>query len=362
MKKLIYLFIPVLILSACQGKKTDQSAELVKLKKERSDLDVKIRELEAGVHDSAKATPVSVTVVNPTDFHAYVEVQSQINGDDNILATPKAPGTVTKVNVVVGQHVAQGQVLATLDASAVEQQIEAIAPQLGLQKSIYEKQQSLWAQNIGTEIQMMTAKAQYEATQKQIVALQTQRDMYRIVAPISGSIDAVPIRVGDFVAPGMTGIRVVSSSQLKAEASIGQNYLGKVKQGDKVTLIFADINDTIVAKVSHVSQAVDVISRAFNVQVLLGANAKLHPNMSCIMRISNYQNAKALVVPVSVIQKTSNGSMLYIADGNTAKSVIVTTGMNANGNVEILSGLKAGDKVITTGFEDMDNGETISIQ
>ena len=362
MKKLIYLAFPLVILSACQGKKEDKAADLVKLKKERADLDAKIQVLEAGVHDSTKATPVSVTEVKPMDFHAFVEVQSQITGDDNILATPKAPGTVKTVNISVGQRVAQGQVLATLDASAVEQQIEAIQPQLSLQKSIYEKQQSLWAQNIGTEVQLMTAKAQYEATQKQIAALQTQRDMYRIVAPISGSVDAVSLKVGDFAAPGMNGIRVVSSNKLKAEAAIGQNYLGKVKEGDKVTLIFPDINDTIVTKLSHVSQAVDVISRAFTVQVALGANQKLHPNMSCIMRISNYQNPKALVVPVSVIQKTSNGSMLYVADGNKAKSVMVTTGMNANGNVEILSGLKAGDKVITTGFEDMDNGESLEIQ
>ncbi len=362
MKKLIYLVIPVLLLAACQGQKQDKAAELVKLKKQRADLDLKIQALEAGVHDSTKAIPVSVTVLSPVDFRAYVEVQSQISGDDNILATPKAPGTVKSVNVVVGQHVTQGQVLATLDASAVEQQIEAVSPQLNLQKSIYEKQQNLWAQNIGTEVQLMTAKAQYEATQKQIAALQTQRDMYRIVAPISGNVDAVSLKVGDFAAPGMSGIKVVSGSKLKAEANIGQNYLGKVKEGDKVTLIFPDINDTLQARLTHVSQVVDVISRAFSVQVLLAPSSKLHPNMSCIMRISNYDNPKALVVPVSVIQKTSNGEMLYVADGSTAKSVLVKTGMNSNGRVEILSGLKEGDRVITTGFEEMDNGENIKIQ
>lgn len=362
MRKIMYLILPIALLAACKGKTTDKAAELVELKKQRAELDLKIKALESGVVDSAKSTPVSVTVLAPQDFHAYVEVQAQINGDDNILATPKAPGTVKSVNVVVGQHVSQGQVLATLDASAIEQQIEAITPQLNLQKSIYEKQQNLWSQNIGTEVQLMTAKAQYEATQKQVSALQTQRDMYRIVAPISGNVDQVSLKVGDFASPGMAGIRVVSSDKLKAEAAIGQNYLGKVKEGDMVTLIFPDINDTIQTKLSHVSQAVDVISRAFTVQILLGANAKLHPNMSCIMRISNYENKNALVVPVSVIQKTSNGPMLYIADGNTAKSVIVKTGQNSNGNVEILDGLKAGDRVITTGYEEMDNGESINIQ
>ncbi len=192
--------------------------------------------------------------------------------------------------------------------------------------------------------------------------MQTQRDMYRILSPITGTIDAVNLKVGDFASPGMSGIRVVSGDKLKAEANIGQNYLGKVKEGDPVTLIFPDINDTIKTTLSHVSQAVDVISRAFTVQVMLGKNTKLHPNMSCIMRIANYENKKALIVPVSIIQKTSNGPMLYVAKGNIAESVLVTTGQNANGNVEILSGLKPGDKVITTGYEEMDNGENISVQ
>ena len=361
MKNLFYLLVPVFLLAACQGK-PDKAAELVQLKKQRAELDAKIIALEAGKTDSGKATPVSVTEVMLTDFVAYVEVQSQINGDDNVLATPKAPGTVKQVMAVTGQHVNQGQVLATLDASAIEQQIEAISPQLNLQKSIYEKQQNLWAQNIGTEVQLMTAKAQYEATQKQISAMQTQRDMYRILSPITGTIDAVNLKVGDFASPGMSGIRVVSGDKLKAEANIGQNYLGKVKEGDPVTLIFPDINDTIKTTLSHVSQAVDVISRAFTVQVMLGKNTKLHPNMSCIMRIANYENKKALIVPVSIIQKTSNGPMLYVAKGNIAESVLVTTGQNANGNVEILSGLKPGDKVITTGYEEMDNGENISVQ
>jgi membrane fusion protein (multidrug efflux system) len=122
------------------------------------------------------------------------------------------------------------------------------------------------------------------------------------------------------------------------------------------------VNDTIKTTLSYVSQAVDPLSRAFTVTVHLANNTKLHPNMACIMKIVNYENPHAIVVPVSVIQKTSNGDMLYLADGNKAKSVFVKTGRNSNGMVEILSGLNPGDKVITGGFEEMDNGSQITIQ
>jgi membrane fusion protein, multidrug efflux system len=363
-KRLIYLLIPAMILASCGDGNKSGDANLEKLKQQRADLDVKIKTMEGNKPASAntKVTPVSVTSVQPVDFNAFVEVQSQISGDQNINATPQAPGTVKSILVHTGQKVGKGQVLAVLDASTIEQQIAAMAPQNTLLKSIYEKQQNLWAQNIGTEVQLMTAKANYEANQKQISALKTQRDMYRIVSSINGIVDAVNLKVGEMAAPGMSGIRVVSYGELKAEANLGENYLGKVKQGDKVSIILPDINDTIKTTLTYVGQAVDPVSRAFTVQVRMSSNSKLHPNMSCIMRISNYENPHALIVPVSVIQKTSSGDMLYVAAGDKAKSVFVKTGRNANGMVEVLSGLTPGDNVITRGYEELDNGQQILIQ
>lgn len=361
MRRLIYLLIPAMIFASCGGTK-DKATQLADLKKQRGEIDLKIKALEAGTTDSTKVTPVSVITLAPENFNAYVEVQSAITGDENIVATPKAAGTVSSILVQVGQKVSKGQVLALLDATMVNQQIESLQPQLGLQKSVYEKQQALWKQNIGTEVQLMTAKAQYEATQKQIESLKTQRDFYRIVSPINGVIDGMGVKVGEPASPGFNGIRVVSYEKLKAEANLGENYLGTVEQGNAVTLIMPDVHDTIKTKLSYVSQAVDPVSRAFMVQVHLPNNNKLHPNMACIMKIANYNNPGALVVPVSVIQKTSQGSMIYITDGKTAKPVLVTTGRNSNGQVEVLSGLKEGDQVIVAGYESMEDGQKVTIQ
>lgn len=365
MKRITTILAASVLLASCGGeKKGDKSAELAKLKSERASLDLKIKALEAteGKNNPRKATPVAAMEVNPSVFNSYIEVQSQILGDENVLATPQAPGVVTHVNVKAGQHVNRGQVLATLDAAAIEQQVKGLDVQLTLTKSLYEKQKNLFAQNIGSEIQLMQAKAAYEGAQKQKEALQAQRNMYRIISPINGTVDNVSLKTGDMASPGMTGIRVVSFDDLKAEANLGENYIGKVKQGDPVNIIFPDLNDSIQTKVSYVGRQVDPVSRAFLVQIRLGNNKKIYPNMSCKLRISNYENKNALVVPVQVIQKTAEGEMLYVVDGNKAKSVIVTTGRNSNGLVEVLSGLKAGDKVITEGFGDIDNGESITVQ
>lgn len=364
MKRVAYLVLTSLILASCGGKTENKTEQLIKLKKERAEIDKKITALETEVSKSTpgKATPVSVLAVQPQSFSSYIEVQAAISGDENVLATPQAPGVVKSISVKVGQRVGKGQTLATLDAAAVQQQIQSMDAQVSLARTLYEKQQKLWAQNIGTQVQLLQAKTQYESLLSQRQALVAQRDMYTIKAPISGVVDAVNIKEGDMASPGAAGIRVVTKDKLKATASLGENYLGKVQQGDPVTLEFSDLNESLRTKVSYVAQSVDPISRAFNVEVKLGSNGKLHPNMSCKMKIANYENNNAIVVPVSVIQKTAGGDLLYIVDGNKAKAVYVETGKNANGMVEVLAGLKAGDKVITAGYQDLDNGELVAIQ
>lgn len=365
MKRTIYLLLlPTIILAACGGKTNKAEEELGKLKKERTELDEKIAKLETEVNKNkpAKGIAISVVEIQPQAFNAYVEVQAAVNGQQSVLATPQAAGIVEKILVHPGQHVGKGQTLAILDAGAVEQQIKAMEAQVDLTKSIYEKQQKLWAQNIGSEIQLLSAKTNYEATSKQKAALVAQRAMYTIKSPINGTVDEVNIKEGEMAAIGMTGIRVSNTEDLKVQGTLGENYLGKVKTNAAVNLIFSESGDTIKSKLSYVAQSVDRVSRAFQVEVRLGSNANLHPNMSCKMQIINYQNSKALVVPVSVIQKTAEGEKIYIAEGNKAKAVIVKSGKNSNGMVEILSGLNIGDKVITAGYADLDNGDLVSIQ
>jgi len=365
MKQLITIIIAsTLVLSSCGSKKEDPAAAIAKLKKERADLDLKINELEAksGKKDTLKSIAVGVTELQTQSFQSFIDVQTSITGDETVTATPQASGVIKSILVHVGQHVSKGQVMAILDASTQDQQLAAQDIQISLLKTLYEKQQKLWAQSIGTEVQLMTARTNYEAALKQRAAGSAMKNMYRIVSPISGTVDQMNLKEGDMVSPGLSGILIVNDSRLKADANLGEIYLGKVHAGNPVTIVFPDTNDSINTKISYVAESVNPVSRAFNVQVQLGSNKKLHPNMSARMKIANYASQNALLVPVAAIQKTSAGDVVFLAEGNVAKSVPIVSGRNENGMVEILKGLKAGDKVITAGFEDLDNGTTIKVQ
>lgn len=363
MKRIISLSF-ILLLAACSGKKESKTETLTRLKKERADLDAQIKKLEVNPQTDTVRPPVPVAVqeVQYGAFHAFIDVQSSITSDENVKATPQMAGVVRTINVQPGQYVRKGQVLAALDAAALEQQIAAQEAQLSLAQTLYQKQQELWKQQIGTEVQLLQAKAAYESASKQRAALIAQRNMYRIVAPISGVVDQVNVKVGDMASPGMTGIQIVNNSKLKAEANLGENYLGHVQAGDPVVLFFPELHDSLRARLSYVARAVDPVSRAFGVEVRLPANAKLHPNMSARMRINNYTNPQALVVPVSVVQHTPEGDMVYVDDNGRAKAVIINTGRNSDGLVEITGGLKPGDRVITEGYLDVNDGDRIAVQ
>ena len=364
MKRISILLLTSLSLAACSSgdKKSKDAAELAKLKKDRSEIDTKIRALEGTQKDSVKRTPVTVLEVQPGHFNSYIEVQSSITGDEVVNATPQMMGTIRSISVHPGQHVSQGAVMATLDDAAVSQQIAALDANVNLAKTVYERQQKLWAQQIGTEVQLLKARADYESASKNRGALSAQRNMYRIIAPISGTVDEVNVKVGDAAAPGGMGIRISSTGKLKAQANLGEAYLGKVKAGDPVTLLLPDQNDSIKTTLAFVAQDVNPISRTFNAEVRLGSNPKLHPNMSARMKIANYQNSGVITVPISAVQKTATGELVYVADGAVAKSVPIQTGRSSNGQVEILSGLKQGDKVITEGYQELDNGSAIVVQ
>jgi len=365
MKRTLYILMAAALLASCGGgeKKGDKAAELTKLKNERTALDKKIAELEKQVNKNTTAKPVAVSVeeIQPQDFSATIDVTASITGDQNVVATSQSPGVIIKIYVHPGQQVSKGQTLATLDAANIDQQINAQQAQLTLAKQLYEKQKKLWEQNIGTQVQLLQAKANYDAATSQRAALVAQKGMFSIKSPINGIVDDVPLKEGDVSSPGMNGIRVVSKDKLKAQAKLGENYLGKVKAGDPVTLVFDGEADSIKAKLSYVAQSVDPVSRSFNVEVKLPASAKFHPNMSAKMKIANYQKSSAIVIPVSIIQKTEQGEMVYVAEGGKAHQAILITGRNSNGMVEVLSGLKAGDQVVTAGFDDLEDGEALEV-
>lgn len=359
MKKVIYLAL-ILAVAAC-GKPKDKKAELAQLKKDRIELDKKIAALEkdAGVKVVRTSTDVAVLEIVPATFKNYLEVQGRIDAEQNVQVNPEAPGVIKSIYVTAGQRVSRGQVLAQLDDNVLRQSISQLQSQLELANSLYRRQKNLWDQKIGTEVQFLTAKSQKEGLERQVGVLRSQQSMYKIKSPISGTVDKMDLKLGQAVSPGMPGITVVNTTNLKVEANVAESYAGRVNQGDEVQVILPDVPDSLNTRVTFASRVIDPATRSFNVEIKLPGKSVYRPNMLAILRIVDYKVNNAISVPVNAIQKSETADYVFVAENGKAKRVNVRSGKVSGGNAEILLGLKAGDKVIVSGMQDLNDGEPV---
>ncbi|HEX8515330.1 MAG TPA: efflux RND transporter periplasmic adaptor subunit [Bacteroidia bacterium] len=364
MKKLFLVPVLAIAMISCNSGGGDKKAELEKLKSEEAEIKAKVAALETELNEkdsTVKGIAVSVTTLKAVPFKNYIDVQGRVDADENISLSTEMPGTITRINVKVGDEVNAGQVLAETDARAVSQQVSDLQTNAALVNQVYEKQKALWDQKIGTEIQFLQAKTNKESMEKKMAALQEQLRMTKIISPISGTVDAVDIKLGQAVAPGMPAIRVINFSNLKVKADVAESYASKVKKGSEVIVHFPDTKDSIVSKVNFVSRAINNASRTFTVEVLLDDKKDYHPNMVARLNINDYKSAEPVItVPVRTIQKDESGqSFVFVAENEIARKKIVTIGKEYRGQAEVTSGLKEGDALVTLGYDLINEGDSI---
>jgi len=345
---------------------------LDKLKKQHDQIADQIKKLEGELKitdsTSFKFTDVMITDVQPSEFNHYIEVQGKVDGQDNVAVAPQMPGVVTSVYVKEGDAVHKGQVLAQLDDNVIQQQIAGVKQQLDFATNLFMKQKSLWDQKIGSEIQFLTAKNNKESLEKNIATLHQQLEMYKIKAPINGTVEEVGVKIGQMASAGATPVfRVVNFSSVKIVADIAEVYAPKVKIGNEVLVFFPDFNQELKSKINFSSKYINPSSRTFQVEIHLGASkVEYRANMIAVVKINDYQNKKALVLPINLIKDSPEGKYLFVSREEAGKTVAhkqkVEIGQTYNGLAEITSGLQAGDKVISTGFNSLVEGQPLSIK
>jgi len=362
MKKIIYI-TSMLFLAACANKPKDKAAELADLKKQEADISAKIIKLQAeiGKKDSVKSTDVSTYTVKAGNFTNYVQLQGSIYAQDNVTAYSQSPGAITAIYVKPGDHVRKGQVLVQLDNSVLNQNIAQAETQVSLNKTLFDRQKNLWDQKIGTEVQYLQAQTALQSSQKQVASLRQQADMYRIVSPIDGTIDQMDLKLGQIISPGANGIRIVNADNLKVKADVPESYSESVHQGDKVMVLFPDANDSLTTKVTFAAKVIDPSSRSFGVEVKLPSNKGLRPNMTAILKIADYNKGNSITVPLNAVQRSDTGTYVFINRNGFAKMVNVKVGNTYGGKSEIISGLSAGEQIVTEGASDIEDGDKIRV-
>ena len=317
-----------------------------------------------------KLSLVTAMVISPERFEHYLQVQGDVATKQNIVLYPQFSGQLQTLHVSVGDQVKKGALLATLDDNGMAQQLNQLMVQEALAQTTFERQEKLWNQNIGSELQYLQAKTQYEAQRSLTQQVSQQLEKSKILAPFDGTIDAVLAEAGTVVSAGMSPVfRLVNLSNMYLKADVAEGYLNDVVSGKKVLVNFPVLGLEVPSTIRSVGRYINPDNRTFSIEVDLPNNkAQIKPNLTAQININDYTNDQALLVPQSVISENAAGEQyvyttLYDKDRNQslAKKRIVVTGKTEGDFVEILQGIQPGDTVIAEGARSVKDGQPISI-
>jgi membrane fusion protein, multidrug efflux system len=395
-KRITTLFIlAALLATSCGDSKKENDAalnekkeELAKLKAEQQKQTDEIKKLEAELAkvdttqaNAQKAKLVSLQTLKDTVFEHYIELQGKVDAENISYVTPRGTGGQVKaIYVKQGDRVRKGQLLMRLDNAiqsqnlvAARQGLETIKTQLTYAKDIYQRQKNLWENNIGTEVQLITARNnvaslenQLKAAQENVGVVAEQLNTSNVYADVSGVADVVNIRVGEtFTGAPTSGIKIVNTSTLKVVSNIPENYAGSVKTGTQVEVDVIDANKKYTTTVSFLGASIDALNRGFVVEARLPTDPVLKPNQIAMVRLKDYANSKAITIPLNTLQNDEKGKFVMVASKENGKMVArkrpVNIGQLNNDKLEIKAGLQAGDVLITEGFQSLYDGIPITI-
>lgn len=386
MRNILSLLLITLFFIACGEKKQPTiddiiaSKDLQQIRAKRSELDTKVSELSADIKklnieieklDTFKRVPlVTALTIKKTVFNHYLELQGDVQTKQNVLIYPEVAGTLEAVYVKEGQKVSKGQALAKIDDAGMTQQVAQLEATTQLAKTTFERQKRLWDEKVGSEIQFLQAKTNYEASKNQLAQAKKQIDKFIIKAPFSGIIDDVIKNKGTVVAPGMGSelFRIVNLGNMYIEADIPENYITTVTKGKNVRINFPVLGKALDTKIRQTGNFINPANRTFKIEIgVPNDDRTIKPNLSAKLKINDYTNNEAILIPQSIISENAEGDQyVYVIknikdDKGIATQTVVKTGKTQGDVIEILEGVAVGETLIDAGARSVKNGQEVRI-
>jgi len=373
--KLSYLILIIGSFTACGNETLDgKKQQLNQLRAKIIELNHEIEELEADILQNdpgfrrleRQHILISTLEVYAQPFEHKFEVRASVASRKNVLISAEVSGRIENIYVSEGDQVRKGQRLITLDASVLQNSIEELKTDLDLATTVYQKRDRLWNQNIGSELQYLEAKNRMESLQRRLATTQTQLKQFRLVAPFNGVVDNIQAKLGEMALFGYPMLRILSVDAMHLEADVSEKYLGRLKKGDSVNFYFSSFDQELKSVITSIGHVINPQNRTFSVDVALPAGSILYkPNQIAILKIRDYYQTSALVVPSKLIQQDSQGDFIYAVDTVDnklkAKKIHITTGKSYQSKTEVTAGIEAGMVLVDAGHREVTEGALVQI-
>lgn len=387
MKTIIQLIIISLLLVSCGSETLEdkvnaaiEAEDTNSLKNLRTEITTQQKTLkslhekilkELNVEKSKKSdfTLITAKKIKTDTFQHFFNLQGSVQTDKNILIYPEYSGELLKIYVKEGDKVTEGQLLAKIDDGGLSDQIQEVKTRTQLAKTTFERQKRLWDDNIGSEIQYLEAKTNYESTRSALNSLYQQLNKTKIEAPFSGTIDNIITDEGQIVTPGgMAIFRLVSLSDMYVETEVPETYLNDIAVGTPVNIQLRAINKNFTAKIDQMANFINPDNRKFMVKIYIPEDINnIKPNLIANVLINDYSNPKAIVVSENILQETADGSQVTFTvkmqNDSVGKAIRtpIKTGKHYNGQVEVLEGLKVNDIIAKEGGRNLRDQEDVIV-
>jgi RND family efflux transporter MFP subunit len=377
-RQFLILSVGFLLLAAC-GAKTDEEKisdlelkirkEEGKIKKSQgkiSEFNVAIAELNGDTIAIPDTVPITTFVAEIADFEQFIRVPGQVSSKTNVMVSPEAQGTITRIPYEEGDYVRRGALIAQLDGSILASQIAAYETQLAQAQIIFEKRDRLWKQNIGSEIDWLQSKNMVENIEASIDALNSQLAKMSVYAPISGTVDEVYFNEGEAfsAAAGRPLMRIVNLSEIQLDAEVSEAHLGKIKKGDVVDVEFESIGFKAEGKVSAVGQVINNANRTYNVEIDIdNKDGLIKPNLVGSIQLRSELQEAQIMVPTRLVQSSFKGDFVYVVDKNKGIALTrdIEIGSSYGGNTVVEKGLSEGEYLVDEGFRNVADSTLVRI-
>jgi RND family efflux transporter MFP subunit len=352
-------------LTEIRGKRAEIVTKQQEIAEQLKQLDSKIAELDT----TRKISLITTVTATESIFNHYLETQGSVSTKNLLVLFPEYSGILSKVYVKEGQKVQKGQILAKIDDGGLSQQVAQIQIQANLAKTTFDRQERLWQQKIGSEIEYLQAKSTYEAQVQSVNQLKQQLAKTVVRAPFSGTIDDVITEQGSVVGAGQSQLmRIVNLDDMYIETDVPERYISQITKDKKVTVEFPILGKTIETKVRQSGNFINPTNRTFKVEIdVPNKNKSIKPNLTAKLKINDYTNEKAMLIPQSIISENAKGEQyIYLVNNKKnnegiAKRVIITTGKTQGDVIEVLSGLENGAEIILEGARTVKDGQTVKV-
>ena len=385
MKK-FYISILVLLIISCNSSGSSNITSLIengdieelkKRKKEYVDtmntMQVELNEINDGIaflDENEKLTLVSNYEIKEKVFNSYMEAQANLKTRKNVLILPEFQGTLEKIFVYEGQYVKKGKLLAEINDSGLKEQLDQLTIQANFAKENFERTERLWNNNIGSEIQFLKSKTDFESSQKMVEQMKDRLAKTKVYAPFDGEVDEIISNQGSNLIPGVSQIlRLVNLDKIYAEASVSEKYISFIEEGTEAIVQIPLLGKEIKSQIIQTGNFINPSNRTFRVEVPVeNIDKKIKQNLDAKIKINIYSKDEAVVIPLRIVREDASGkNFVYVMNQDVKEGVYITSktfislGNKNNTDVEVTEGLKIGDMLVLEGASIVEDSQRVKL-